>query len=206
MTAVDLQKWRDAFAEHRFLILESVLTDPLLEVAHQYLIKRALFSRETTDDRQVPGTPSFYADPLMETLLELTQSVAESFSGLELVPTCSYARVYSRGAILNPHTDREACEISLSLTLGYDAPEIWPLHISTPQGVHTVQLARGDALLYRGCECPHWRGEFTGEYHAQVFLHYVDRNGPRAEWKFDKRQVVTLKDSAAPGGGRSHAR
>jgi hypothetical protein len=205
VTTVELQQWREAFAEHRFLILQSVLTDPLLEVAYQYLIKRALFSRETTDDGQVPGAPSFYADPLMETLLELTQSVAESFSGLELLPTYSYARVYPRGAILNPHADREACEISLSLTLGYDAPEIWPLHISTPHGIQTAQLARGDAVLYRGCECPHWRGEFMGEHHAQVFFHYVDRNGPHAEWKFDKRQVVTLKDSAGLGVGRSHA-
>jgi hypothetical protein len=204
MTTTALQHWRDAFAEHRFLILESVLTDPLLEIAHQYLVKRALFSRETTDDRQVPGAPSFYADPLMEALLELIQSVAEAFSGLELFPTYSYARVYPRSAIVNPHTDREACEISLSLTLGYDAAEIWPLHISTPQGIQTAQLARGDAMLYRGCECPHWRGEFTGEYHAQAFFHYVDRNGPHAEWKFDKRQVVTLKHDAS--GGRSHAR
>ena len=205
MTTAELQQWRDAFAEHRFLILESVLTDPLLEVVHQYLIKRALFSRETTDDWQVPGTPSFYADPLMETLLELVQSVAESFSGLELFPTCSYARVYPRGAILNPHTDRVACEISLSLTLGYDASEIWPLHVSTPRGIQTAQLARGDAILYRGCECPHWRGEFMGEHHAQAFFHYVDRNGPYAEWKFDKRQVVTLKDSTGLGIVRSHA-
>jgi hypothetical protein len=42
-------------------------------------------------------------------------------------------------------------------------------------------------VLYRGIDCPHRRGAFDGESAAQLFLHYVDRNGPHAEWKFDKR-------------------
>jgi hypothetical protein len=45
----------------------------------------------------------------------------------------------------------------------------------------------GDAVLYRGTEYVHWRDAFSGERAAQVFLHYMDRNGPHAEWKFDQR-------------------
>ena len=29
--------------------------------------------------------------------------------------------------------------------------------------------------------------DLAGEWAAQVFLHYVDRTGPHAGWKFDKR-------------------
>jgi hypothetical protein len=34
-------------------------------------------------------------------------------------------------------------------------------------------------LFILGCEIEHWREEFKGDWHAQTFLHYVDKNG---EW------------------------
>src|SRR5687767_6096767 len=77
---MDTREWHDAFREHQYLILQEVLTEPLLSVAHEYAIKRALLSRETTSAGAAPGTPSFYADPLMDTLLDLLPSVAETFS------------------------------------------------------------------------------------------------------------------------------
>jgi hypothetical protein len=192
-----LQPWQEAFARHRYLILQSVLTDPLLAVAHQYALKRARYSREA-DDHQVPGAPAFYADPLMETLLELGTSVVRGFTGVEPLPTYSYLRVYGRGTLLNPHIDRPACEISLTLSLGYDGESPWPLYLAAPDGVQTVLLPPGDALLYRGSECAHWRGELAGEYHAQVFLHYVDAAGPHARWRYDKRPAVGVRRGPFP--------
>ena len=49
-----------------------------------------------------------------------------------------------------------------------------------------VSLNPGDGLIYRGCDCYHWREPFDGNHLAQVFLHYVDQNGPNTEWKYDK--------------------
>lgn len=192
-----LAPWRTAFARHRYLILQSLFTDPLLAVAHQYALKRARFSRES-DDCQAPGSPSFYADPLMETLLELVTSVVRGFTGVEPLPTYSYMRVYERGTVLNPHIDRPACEISLTLTLGYDGESPWPLYLATPDGVQTVMLPPGDALLYRGEECAHWRGELAGEYHAQLFLHYVDAAGPHKGWRYDRRPAIGVRGAPLP--------
>ena len=49
-------------------------------------------------------------------------------------------------------------------------------------------LEEGDAVLYKGCEVDHWREPYTeGTKLAQVFLHYVDANGPYTEWKNDKK-------------------
>lgn len=182
--------WHAAFAAQRYVILESVLTDPLLAVAYEYLWKRTLSGGEATHGGQEPRLPSFYADPLMETLLELVQSVAEGFSGLDLLPTFASARFYARGASVRPLVGRPACEVTVSLALGYKATKIWPLHIGTPEGVQTAMLDRGDAILSRGCECPQWRGEFDGDYHCQGFFHFVDRNGPYSEWRFDKRSAL----------------
>ena len=180
--------WHAAFASQRYLVLESVLPDPLLTVAYEYLWKRAFSDRQATsggDQRR-----SFYADPLMETLLELIQSVAERFSGLDLLPTFSCARFYTRGESVHPLLGRPACEVTLSLALGYRAAKIWPLHVGTPEGVQTALLDRGDAILFRGHECPQWRGELDGDYHCQASFHFVDRNGPLSEWRFDKRPAL----------------
>jgi hypothetical protein len=40
-----------------------------------------------------------------------------------------------------------------------------------------INLEPGDAAIYSGCEIEHWREEFKGDWHAQTFLHYVDKNG-----------------------------
>ncbi|MGA7235113.1 MAG: hypothetical protein WBY44_05520, partial [Bryobacteraceae bacterium] len=42
-----------------------------------------------------------------------------------------------------------------------------------------------------GCDCYHWREPFAGNHLAQVFLHYVDQNGPNTEWKYDKRSRLS---------------
>ena len=118
---------------------------------------------------------------------------AEDITQLKLFPTYSYFRVYHRGDVLAKHTDRESCEISLSLCLGYEGDKPWPLMVEGPQGISSADLAPGDALLYRGIECPHWRETLANERNAQVFLHYVDQNGPYAEFKYDKRPGLSFK-------------
>jgi hypothetical protein len=48
----------------------------------------------TWTDQQVPNTYSHYADMVMETLLVKMLPVMASETGLDLVPTYSYARIY----------------------------------------------------------------------------------------------------------------
>ena len=51
----------------------------------------------TWTDKQVPNTYSHYADHVMETLLVKMLPIMKKETGLELVPTYSYARIYKRG-------------------------------------------------------------------------------------------------------------
>jgi hypothetical protein len=39
-----------------------------------------------------------------------------------------------------------------------------------------VHMKPGDMLIYRGCDIEHWREPFIGKNHAQVFLHYNEKN------------------------------
>jgi hypothetical protein len=126
----------------------------------------------------------------MDGLLQDLVPEVERISALKVFPTYSFLRLYRRGNVLQRHCDRAACEISVSLCLGYLADETWPIWIEGTSGIAKVHLEPGDALVYRGMECAHWREALAGDHVAQLFLHYVDQNGPYAEWKFDKRPGV----------------
>jgi hypothetical protein len=47
-------------------------------------------------------------------------------------------------------------------------------------------------LVYNGTELNHWREEYQGSEQMQCFLHFVDANGPYADYKYDNRPMVGL--------------
>lgn len=161
----------------------------------------------TWKDQQVPNVYSHYADFAMETLLMKVMPIMQQQTGLDLIPTYSYARVYERGSILKRHKDRPSCEISTTLNLGGDP---WPIFIdptgsnnvideyknimkpNAPAGVK-VDLNPGDMLVYSGCDLEHWREPFQGEVCGQVFLHYNHVNGQFANANlYDKRPLLGI--------------
>ena len=163
----------------------------------------------TWTDQQVPNTFSCYGDFVMDTLLMKVLPKMKQETGLQLVPTYSYARVYKKGDILHRHKDRPSCEISCTLHLGGDP---WPIFIdgtgadnilsgretttivkpNAPEGTKVI-LDVGDMLVYSGCELEHWREPLEGNTCAQVFLHYNHVNGPFAEKnRFDKRPMLGI--------------
>lgn len=139
-------------------------------------------------DEQSPLSSSAhnYA-PFLELLCEKTFEI-NNLVGEPVLPTYTYARIYKNGEFLKKHKDRPACEISLTVHLGGDAP--WDLTIEKPNGQEvTISQTPGDAMLYLGCVASHGRdGLFTGNHYSQVFLHYVCSNGPNAWAFFDRRQ------------------
>ena len=161
----------------------------------------------TWTDQQVPNTYSHYSDMVMETLMMKVLPKMQQETGLQLIPTYSYARLYKKGDILKRHKDRPACEISTTINLGGDP---WPIFIdgtgsnnvvdeyknihkpNAPKGTK-VLLEVGDMLVYSGCELEHWREPFEGNICGQVFLHYNHVNGPFADKnKFDGRPKLGL--------------
>lgn len=73
------------------------------------------------------------------------------------------------------------------MTLSQKAEAAWPIWLQPNDTAIPIELAPGDGLLDTGMEVPHWRETFAGERLTQAFLHYVDRDWPFKEWKFDKR-------------------
>ena len=122
----------------------------------------------------ISGSYSRFGDPTIETLLMMLQENVELETGLELIPTYSFFRLYRTGDELLVHKDRPSCEISVSLCAGCVGDELWPIFIEgTP-----IYLEPGDMVIYRGCDVTHWRDPLEGEMQAQMFFHYNDTNGP----------------------------
>ena len=148
----------------------------------------------TWKDQQIPNTYSHYADFAMETLLVKMLPVMAKETGLNLIPTYSYARIYKKGDELKRHKDRPSCEISITLNLGGDSWDIYlePSGKTNQKGI-AVSLTPGDMLIYKGCELEHWREPFKGDSCCQVFLHYNNLNGEfKDKNKYDGRPMLGL--------------
>jgi hypothetical protein len=192
----------EKFAKNKFVMVKNVISPGMVNLVTQYAIFDEMqnLSLEKGPTPQIHNSHSSYADPLMESLLLSMHSVMEENTGLTLYPTYSYYRVYRPGAILKSHVDRPSCEISTTITLGFDYKDKsdyeWPIFV----GGAKCAMESGDIVIYRGCDVDHWRDEFVapvGSYHAQVFLHYVDVNGPNASCKFDQRPCIGYKKPEA---------
>ena len=101
-------------------------------------------------------------------------------------PTYTYTRLYKNGEVLTKHTDRPACEISVTMHLDSDGTS-WPLYFTKPNGeIVSIELEPGQAVIYLGMESEHWRDEFKGQEYGQVFLHYVKCRGNYWNHYFDR--------------------
>jgi len=209
------------FKKDGFIVIEKAIDPRIANFIYNYFLMKRQVARTLFDERyispfttefgvwnddQVPDTYSHYADIAMETLLLAVQPIMEKQTGLKLIPTYSYARIYKKGDILNRHKDRFSCEISTTLNLGGDK---WPIYIepnpkmgclvegkgyvsNNTKGIK-VDLKPGDMLVYKGNLLEHWREKFNGQDCAQVFLHY--NNAATKEAKdniFDKRKHLGL--------------
>ena len=134
---------------------------------------------EGKPDPQVPNSAAHYGLPVCNTLLGLLCEKVSEAAGKKLKPTYSYCRVYRKGNTLAPHKDRPSCEYSVTLNLSQNGK--WPIYM----GSRSLDLQPGDGCLYRGCDIEHSRKEFKGDEYIQVFLHYVDAEGPHRDYVHD---------------------
>ena len=175
----------------------------LLEDKRLRTLKDSLWPHQTMEeyyvygnfeDEQALGDFSNYGDLIFDTLLLGKVKQLSRITETRLVPQYSYHRLYTNGSELVRHKDRESCEISLTLCLGYDSDDSWPIWFEDSDGKEvSVELQPGDMVIYKGCELDHWREPFKGKNHAQVFLHYNDATGKYGQQKYDGRWCLGVK-------------
>lgn len=188
------------FHRDGYIKVENVIPKDMCKIFTQYAIFDMLgnFTPETNRP-QVANTHSVYGDYLMESLLLHLKPVMEDNTGLDLMPTYSYYRVYKPGDDLKVHTDRYACEVSATLTLGFNfrskpSDYRWGISFHKDDGSKTTLYTDpGDMIIYKGCDIEHSRCILEApeySYQVQVFLHYVDANGPNIDQIYDKRPAI----------------
>lgn len=143
------------------------------------------------DDTQAPNSDSFGHQPAFDSLLEQLTPNVETIVNKKLYPTYGYGRIYKPDSDLAFHTDRDSCEVSLTITLSFKGNP-WPIYMCKKENDCTpINMEVGDAVIYKGCDIVHGREKYTqGEEQIQIFLHWVYQDGDRAEWKWDKRKKL----------------
>ncbi len=190
---IEAQKY---FKEQGYVVLENFVPSPLINFIYEYsLLRTQLLAYKTStksglenyngnwdgnfdDTKGNFGSKAvnFYGDPLTETLMIKSLEDIQNHTGLELVPTYSFLRLYQEGDTMIKHEDRDSCEISVTICLGY-SDNIWPIYLENRQG-ESIEVPQkpGDALIYSGCELPHWRDKLKKGHHSQTFIHYNRKN------------------------------
>lgn len=153
--------------------------------------------------------------PLSTFLWGMTPAIA-ALVGHDLRPTYCYFRMYRAGDLCFVHSDRYACEHSLSLLLAASDDKAWPLevgsqHIETPrqradpdfgdEAYGSVPMLPGDAVLYQGVHRAH--GRMTpnpNRWSAHLFLHWVDPAGPYASQAFEGMTIPATETLAMERG------
>jgi hypothetical protein len=146
-------------------------------------------------ETQVVGSTSRYFYPPYKLIHSQVRIKLESAIGKKLYNTYYYDRFYNTGQELDKHTDRAACEISVTVHVGSNVSNPWPIWIKTPdtysdetkrevvkQGEdRSVILHPGDGMIYKGCERPHWREPLPKEYEKKrkrfFFTEEVEKEG-----------------------------
>jgi len=185
-----------AFKEKGYQVIREFLEPSFVEFIQQYFFVRINAGQAILGDIQAPNSYGFYADPLIETILENSCKNIGEVIGIELLPTYSFTRLYGKDDELLKHKDRPSCEISATISLGIpENTNINPLFFSKTgceNDSDKVLLNPGDMCIYRGCDIWHWREKFYQNWYLQSFLHYVDSNGQYKDWIYDKRPYLAM--------------
>jgi len=178
------------FNTHKFVLLENALSRQECKTLSNMLFD-AYDKGIMEKDVQCPLSDSIYNASFFTEIHKIIGKQLSQHTNKKLLPTYTYARIYRNGDVLEKHIDRESCEYSVTITLDYDGKRVWPIYFEDKVNQNNtkgemISLDIGDLILYKGQEIVHWRPKFKGEWQTQVFLHYVDAEGPNKHFENDK--------------------
>lgn len=183
------------FADHHYAVVRQAIPLDALALFRRYITLEVASGSYVYGDARATRWQR-YRDPVGESLLVKTTEQLGQVVGCDLIPTYSFTVLYPPGADLPSHTDRPACEFSVSLTIanrhGAVDADPWPLYLADPDGGAPVALVLGpgDFVVYRGGDLAHFREpQPEGRHNYSLLLHYVNADGPFREYAWDAKPV-----------------
>ena len=177
---------QEQFNKFGALLVKDVVSKELSSFMTHVMLRAPAYGVAPADEQVNGAVGRLDHEYMFDTLLERVWPYIEGIIGEELLPTYTYGRVYTGGNKLAKHTDREACEISVTVQLARSHHYAWPIYM----GGRRFDLAEGDGVIYKGCDIEHWRNVCDapeGYVSGQVFLHFVRKHGVHANHYGDKR-------------------
>ena len=175
---------------NKYIYIDNILSNDERRLLFDY-VKIFNISNKTNFCEQCSlGETYKYGDPIADSLLVSKKDIFERASKLKLIETYSYWRLYKKFSTLKKHTDRDSCEVTVSVNVAADVE--WPLFID----IERIIINPGDGVLYFGAKSEHWREEYEGDHSLQIFLHYVLEDGKFKNNKWDGRPCLGVLQSA----------
>jgi len=180
------------FRKRRYLLVRGILPQTILEYLKVYYAILLANNRFGNDD-QCPSSLCLGGDAALDAVLEWIRPEVSRLVGFDLAPTYSYTRQYGKGEVLSRHTDRVACEISVTASIQIPkgaGPSV--VHLKPPNFDETkVEMFEGDGCVYAGTEVEHWRERFRVGGYIQLFLHFIAKHGRNyPKLMFDGRKCL----------------
>ena len=157
-------------------------------------------------ESQVNGSMSRYNHPSYRPAHRLILKLIENILEIDLLPTYYFDRFYYEGQELSRHKDRPSCEISATVQISTNREGAWPIWFQLPDNTEkSVSMKDGDMVIYKGYDIEHWREPLQSKYgrmnkffnklkkkaddtyHHQIFLHYVNAQGPYVHFAYDTK-------------------
>ena len=180
------------FRERQYLLVKGILPQTILEYLKVYYAI-LMANNRFCNDSQCPSSLCLGGDAALDAVLEWIRPEVSRLVGFDLAPTYSYTRQYARGEVLARHTDRVACEISVTASIRIPkgaGPSV--VHLKPPNLQETrVEMFEGDGCVYVGTEVEHWRERFRVGGYIQLFLHFIAKHGRNyPKLMFDGRECL----------------
>lgn len=138
---------------------------------------------------------------LKQKIWDAAKRTIEEWTQMELRPTSMYGvRVYTEGAVLNPHVDRLPLVSSCIVNVAQDVDEDWILEVIDRQGrAVNVTMEPGDMVLYESGSLIHGRPfPLKGRFYANIFIHFEPTGRPLHDNTMDYLEKIESLNGLPP--------
>lgn len=179
-----IEQAKHFFERERYAALRQILPPEQLRAISLYLQNLLNEGFMVFNDNQVQRRFAVHNDALARYFHQNLADLISRTVGAQVKPSYVYAATYIENAVLEPHTDREQCEFTMSMQIDYlpalnlGEPSPWALSLDdSAENRIDFHLSSGDGLIYKGCELVHYRDAlFAGHQSTSIFFHYVQEN------------------------------
>ena len=153
-----------SFQEKQYAYVPQLVSKDVSAFIYNYLVIKGCTNVSFSQEDEASDTNYLkhcYGDLCSETLLGVLSETIEKVTQKKLCPTYSYTRLYTHGEILKPHTDRPACQYSVTINFGGDP---WPILFGKKNRndlddgyslLNEITMNPGDGVVYMGEELVH---------------------------------------------------